>query len=129
MKLSTAGIAMTGNYTGNDSTTTWYGATFDGTWLANIISTMQLFFDYAHGGTLTLGGDDNVNGVINVYDGNNNLIGKWDRTGIEASGNLKMQIPAGYLAEINSINIPTLSYSTTSGISIGSWGAYGFHFK
>lgn len=91
LKLSTAGIAMTGNYTGSDSTTTWYGATFDGTWLANIISTMQLFFDYAHGGTLTLGGQGNNNGVIEVYDANNNLIGQWDNSGIDATGNFILQ--------------------------------------
>lgn len=91
MKLSTAGIAMTGNYTGSDSTTTWYGATFDGTWLANIISTMQLFFDYAHGGTLTLGGQGNSNGIIEVYDANNNLIGQWDNDGINATGNFILQ--------------------------------------
>ena len=83
LKLSTAGIAMTGNYTGDDATTTWYGATFDGTWLANIISTMQLFFDYAHGGTLTLGGVNNGNGVLQVLDANGNVIGSWDKDGIE----------------------------------------------
>lgn len=87
MKLSTAGLSMTGNYTGDDSTTTWYGATFDGTWLANIISTMQLFFDYAHGGTLTLGGDNDVNGILNVYDANNVLIGHIDNTGLSIQGN------------------------------------------
>lgn len=124
MKLSTAGISMTGNYTGDDSTTTWYGATFDGTWLANIVSTVDLFFDYAHGGTLKLGGTNNANGSINVYDTNNNLIGKWDRTGLEASGNLKMQNGTWYLAEINNLLIPTLS---SNGIT--SWTGYGFHIK
>ena len=92
MKLSTAGISMTGDYTGDDSTTTWYGATFDGTWLANIISTMQLFFDYAHGGTLTLGGQGNGNGVIEVYDANNNLIGQWDNTGADITGTITNKV-------------------------------------
>ena len=92
MKLSTAGISMTGDYTGDDSTTTWYGATFDGTWLANIISTMQLFFDYAHGGTLTLGGQGNGNGVLEVYDANNNLIGQWDNTGADITGTIANKV-------------------------------------
>lgn len=87
LKLSTAGIAMTGNYTGSDATTTWYGATFDGTWLANIISTMNLFFDYAHGGTLSLGGNNNTNGILNVYDANNSLIGHIDSNGMSIQGN------------------------------------------
>lgn len=82
LKVSTAGIAMTGDYTGNDSTTTWYGQTFDGTWLANIISTMNLFFNYAHGGTLKLGGQGNGNGILEVYDANGTQIGKWDNAGV-----------------------------------------------
>jgi len=90
MKLSTAGLAMTGNYTGDDSTTTWYGQTFDGTWLANIISTMNLFFDYAHGGTIRLGGTGNGNGILEIYDENNNLIGTINKNGADLTGIIKM---------------------------------------
>lgn len=90
LKVSTAGIAMTGDYTGTDSTTTWYGQTFDGTWLANIISTMNLFFDYAHGGTLKLGGQGNGNGVLEVYDASNHQIGTWSKDGLYANSGGKL---------------------------------------
>ena len=90
LKLSTGGIGMTGDYTGNDSTTSWYGATFDGTWLANIISTMNLFFDYAHGGTLKLGGNNNINGKIEIYDASNNRIGIWDNSGLDVDGSFTL---------------------------------------
>lgn len=91
LKLSTAGIAMTGNYTGSDATTTWYGATFDGTWLTNIISTVDLFFDYAHGGTLSLGGNNNTNGTLIIYDANGNAIGVFDNTGANIIGNIVLK--------------------------------------
>lgn len=88
LKISTGGIGMTGNYTGDDSTTSWYGAEFNGTWLANIISTMNLFFDYAHGGTLRLGGNNNIDGKIEIYDSTGNTrIGLWDSSGFSAIGN------------------------------------------
>lgn len=107
LKLSTAGIAMTGNYTGDDATTTWYGATFNGTWLANIISTVDLFFDYARGGTLTLGGQNDINGKIIVYDSNNQIIGEWDKTGLRASGDLTttktVKTPSGGSTPYNDI--------------------------
>ena len=83
LKLNNGAIAMTADYSGDDATTTWYGFQFDGTWLANIISTVNLFFDYAHGGTLKLGGVSNGNGNLKLYNSSGNQIGSFDNTGLK----------------------------------------------
>lgn len=130
LKVSTAGIAMTGDYTGNDSTTTWYGQTFDGTWLANIISTMNLFFDYAHGGTLKLGGDNNINGLLEIYaaDGTTK-IGTWGKDGLFANtggkitsknGKVYFDLDNNELACSKLISTGTQPYKVDVG-SITSW--------
>lgn len=81
IKITSNGIALTDNY--NGSQTSWQSAiTVDGTMIANIVSTIGLFFDYAHGGTLTLGGQDNINGSLRILDSSGTQIGKWDNTGI-----------------------------------------------
>lgn len=124
MKLSTAGLSMTGNYTGRDSTTTWYGATFDGTWLANIISTMNLFFDYAHGGTIRLGGTGNGNGILETYDANNNIVVTLDNNGIYAIGTLIIR-NNNATASFDEVSYPvynqvdgTIRWVTTTGFDV-----------
>lgn len=123
LKVSTAGIAMTGDYTGDDSTTTWYGQTFDGTWLANIISTMNLFFDYAHGGTIKLGGQGNGNGVLEVYNASNTRIGRWDNTGI-LIGKGTIQGPNIIAGGNNNAN-GTITVKDASNTIIGTWNNTG----
>lgn len=130
LKISTAGISMTGDYKGTDADTSaanaWYGFDFNGTWLANIISTVNLFFDYAHGGTLELGGYNDGNGVLKVYDASNNLIGTWDSTGINATGDfimLKTVSGKRILTYIGSFN--NRQYNRTTGESTVATG-YGF---
>ena len=54
LKINSGAIATTGNYTGDDSTTQWFGFEFDGIWLANIISTIGIDFDWGVGGKLTI---------------------------------------------------------------------------
>lgn len=78
--ISSVGITMTAN--GTDPQPTWYGLTVDGTFLANIINTISLFFDNAHGGTLTLGGSNNVNGKLRIVNASDTEIGNWDKDGI-----------------------------------------------
>lgn len=55
---------------------------------------LYISFTYAKGGELGLGGKNNGNGVLKMYDDNNNVIGTWDKNGINAtkgtfSGELK----------------------------------------
>ena len=42
----------------------------------------KLVADFIQGGTLKLGGLDNVNGELQILDANNNVIGTWDKDGI-----------------------------------------------
>ena len=90
LKISNGAISMTADYKGTDAATSWYGFQFDGTWLANLVSTVNLFFEYAHGGTLKLGGQGNGNGQLDVRDANNNLIGSWTNGGLDVkSGTIR----------------------------------------
>lgn len=75
------GIMMTSNGTADHPT--WYGLTTSGTMFANLIAAIQIGFDQARGGTLTLGGAGNGNGVLEVYDSSNRKIGILNNTGLE----------------------------------------------
>ena len=65
--------------------------TIDGQFSADFIATGHLLANFIQGGTLSLGGTDNGNGVIQVYDGNNVLVGQWDKDGLSATGDLEMK--------------------------------------
>ena len=64
--------------------------TQDGKINAAQILTGYLVADRIKGGTLTLGGQNNGNGVLQVLDSSGNVIGTWDNSGITASGNFAM---------------------------------------
>ena len=50
----------------------------------------NLIADFIHGGTLTMGGNNNVNGKITMKDASGNVIGTWDYTGLEvAKGSMR----------------------------------------
>lgn len=67
----------------NDGGNTWNsGWTSDGKLVMNIIEAVGISFSWAKGGTLTLGGKDNGNGVLIIYDKDGKAIGYWDNTGI-----------------------------------------------
>lgn len=79
------GFFVTRNYTGKDSTTVWKaGFDSNGNAALNILSVIGIHWDWAYGGTLSLGGAGNGNGVLKVFDENGKLIGQWDRSGIVA---------------------------------------------
>ena len=65
--------------------------TIDGQFSADFIATGHLLANFIQGGTLSLGGTDNGNGVIQVFDGNNTQVGKWDKDGLSATGDLEMK--------------------------------------
>ena len=65
--------------------------TIDGHFNADFIATGSLTANLIRGGILKLGGTDNGNGVIQVFDGNNNLVGQWDKDGLSATGDLEMK--------------------------------------
>ena len=86
-KMNSGGWAVTTNYDG--ASTVWTaGLTVDGTFLASVIQTISAFFDYARGGTLTLGGNNNINGLLRILNAAGTEIGRWDNTGATITGTL-----------------------------------------
>lgn len=59
------------------------GLDADGNAVVNVLSAIGITFDWAKGGILTLGGEDNVNGALNVIDSNGDLKGQWTKDGIK----------------------------------------------
>ncbi len=61
-----------------------YTSGFDseGNAVVNVLSAIGITFDWARGGTLSLGGYDNLNGVIKIYDKNGVNTGVIDNNGI-----------------------------------------------
>lgn len=84
------GFFVTKNYTGKDSTTVWKaGFDSNGNAALNILSAIGIYWDWGYGGTLTLGGEDNKNGVLRILNANGAQIGKWDNTGADITGTVK----------------------------------------
>lgn len=94
-KMTKDAVGVTNNYDGDD--TVWSsGLTVDGTLITQLISTVGLDASWINtgflsatrikGGSLTLGGSNNVNGVLTILaaDGTT-VIGKWDKDGITAN--------------------------------------------
>lgn len=51
---------------------------------------LYINFEYAKGGRLTLGGSNNNNGWMRIFDSNGTQIGKWDKDGLSGSGTFTM---------------------------------------
>lgn len=84
------GFFVTRSYTGKDSTTAWKaGFDSNGNAALNILSVIGIYWDWGYGGTLTLGGEDNKNGVLRILNANGAQIGKWDNTGADITGTVK----------------------------------------
>lgn len=66
-----------------DGGQTWNaGMTVDGTVIASILSTIGLDFDWGTGGTLTLGGNNNTNGLLRILNASGTEIVRGDNTGL-----------------------------------------------
>ncbi len=65
---------------GGESFTAGFDA--QGNAVVNVLSAIGIQFDWAQGGTLTLGGSDNKNGVIHIMDKDNVHVGTIDNNGI-----------------------------------------------
>lgn len=100
------GFFVTRNYTGKDSTTVWKaGFDSNGNAALNILSVIGIHWDWAYGGTLTLGGEDNKNGVLRILNANGAQIGKWDNTGADITGTVKTITSNGVYAKITGQDI------------------------
>lgn len=77
-KMTANGMAVSSDYG-----KTWNaGVDKDGNAIFNIMSAIGINFDWAHGGTLTLGGENNTNGKQYVKDANGKILITLDNRGI-----------------------------------------------
>lgn len=77
-KMTANGMAVSSDYG-----KTWNaGVDKDGNAVFNIMSAIGINFDWAHGGTLTLGGENNTNGKQYVKGANGNILITLDNKGI-----------------------------------------------
>lgn len=77
-KMTANGMAVSSDYG-----KTWNaGVDKDGNAVFNIMSAIGINFDWAHGGTLILGGENNVNGKQYVKDANGKILITLDNKGI-----------------------------------------------
>lgn len=78
------GFFVTKNYTGKDSTTVWKaGFDSNGNAALNILSVIGIHWDWAYGGTLSLGGVGNGNGVLKAYDAKGKLVSTLSNNGLQ----------------------------------------------
>lgn len=85
-KMTANGMAVS-----NDYGKTWRaGIDKDGNAIFNIMSAIGINFDWAHGGTLTLGGENNVNGKQYVKDANGKILITLDNKGITLADGVKI---------------------------------------
>ena len=88
LRFNVNGIGFSHNGISGPYTSAW---TLDGSFVADFITAGELSANRIKGGTLTLGGAGNGNGVISVLDANGNVIGRWDNTGLSATGDFTME--------------------------------------
>lgn len=78
---------------------------------ASMINTGTLSANYINGGTLTLGGNNNVNGLLKVLNASGTEIGSWDKDGLNATGTLTMK-------RSSTVSSITTDYTMTLGAGI-----------
>lgn len=85
-KMTANGMAVS-----NDYGKTWRaGIDKDGNAIFNVMSAIGINFDWAHGGTLTLGGENNTNGKQYVKDANGKILITLDNKGITLADGVKI---------------------------------------
>lgn len=85
-KMTANGMAVS-----NDYGKTWKaGIDKDGNAIFNIMSAIGINFDWAHGGTLTLGGENNVSGVQYVKDAKGKTLVTLDNKGLTLDSSVKI---------------------------------------
>ena len=85
-KMTANGMTVSSDYG-----KTWNaGIDKDGNAIFNIMSAIGINFDWAHGGTLTLGGENNTNGKQYVKDENGKILITLDNKGITLADGVKI---------------------------------------
>lgn len=74
--------------------------TMNGQIVADFIATGTMFADRIRGGTLRMGGTDNVNGVIEVADASGNIVCRLDQNGADIFGQVLTRDASGYWVQL-----------------------------
>ena len=98
------GVSYTNGYDANS-----------GTAILNLIYSIGLNCSWIHAGTLTLGGNNNKNGVLSILDASSNTIGTWNNGGISVK---KGTITLGNKASLGDGN--TGVYIGSTAIELGA---------
>lgn len=121
LRINVNGIGFSSTGVSGTYTSAW---TLDGQFVADFITAGHLSANRIQGGTLTLGGANNGNGVLVVYDGSGTEIGRWDNSGIDASGNFTLSTKSGSVTYTGYVG--SFTYFFPGGTTVSSTTGYGF---
>lgn len=115
-KMTANGMAVSSDYG-----KTWNaGVDKDGNAIFNIMSAIGINFDWAHGGTLTLGGENNVSGVQYVKDAKGKTLVILDNKGLTLDSSVKIAWDnvAEATAKVTQITKDTVTTSYVNALSV-----------
>lgn len=115
-KMTANGLAVS-----NDYGKTWKaGVDKDGNAVFNIMSAVGINFDWAHGGTLTLGGENNVSGMQYVKDEKGKILVTLDNKGLTLDSSVKIAWDnvADTTAKVTQITKDTVTTSYVNALSV-----------
>lgn len=115
-KMTANGMAVSSDYG-----KTWNaGIDKDGNAIFNIMSAIGINFDWAHGGTLTLGGENNTNGKQYVKDANGKTLVTLDNKGIILDNSVKIAWDnvADTTAKVTQITKDTVTTSYVNALDV-----------
>lgn len=115
-KMTANGMAVSSDYG-----KTWNaGIDKDGNAVFNIMSAIGINFDWAHGGTLTLGGENNVSGVQYVKDAKGKTLVILDNKGLTLDSSVKIAWDnvAEATAKVTQITKDTVTTSYVNALSV-----------
>lgn len=115
-KMTANGLAVS-----NDYGKTWKaGIDKDGNAVFNIMSAIGINFDWAHGGTLTLGGENNVSGVQYVKDAKGKTLVALDNRGLTLDSSVKIAWDnvADTTAKVTQITKDTVTTSYVNALDV-----------
>lgn len=115
-KMTANGTAVSSDYG-----KTWNaGVDKDGNAVFNIMSAIGINFDWAHGGTLTLGGENNVSGVQYVKDAKGKTLVILDNKGLTLDSSVKIAWDnvAEATAKVTQITKDTVTTSYVNALSV-----------
>lgn len=115
-KMTANGMAVSSDYG-----KTWNaGIDKDGNAVFNIMSAIGINFDWAHGGTLTLGGENNVSGVQYVKDAKGKTLVTLDNRGLTLDSSVKIAWDnvADTTAKVTQITKDTVTTSYVNALDV-----------